>query len=95
MANGEWKDLQIRFIGKGTEKQPISLRAESPGEVVIQGQSNLKIGGEYLVVDGLYFTNGASPSRSVIQFFINEDKLANHCRVTNTVIKDFNKAQRK
>ncbi|MEM6802070.1 MAG: chondroitinase-B domain-containing protein [Bacteroidota bacterium] len=94
MKNGEWKDLQIRFIGKGTEKKPIILRAENPGEVLIQGQSDLKLAGEYLIVDGLYFTNGASPSRSVIQFFINEDSLANHCRITNTVIKDFNKAQR-
>jgi len=94
MANGEWDDIQIRFIGNGTEEQPITLRAETPGEVILQGESDLKLGGEYLVVDGLYFTNGASPSSSVIQFFINNDTLANNSRVTNSVIKDFNKAQR-
>ncbi|ARA94928.1 alginate lyase [Rhodothermaceae bacterium RA] len=94
MANGEWRDVRIRFVGYGTEDRPIILRAETPGQVVIQGQSDLKLGGEYLVVDGLYFTNGASPSGAVIQFFINEDTLANHSRVTNCVIKDFNKPQR-
>ncbi|MDW3652360.1 MAG: chondroitinase-B domain-containing protein [Bacteroidia bacterium] len=94
MANGEWKDIQIRFIGKGTKDKPISLRAETAGKVLIQGKSDLKLGGEYLVVDGLYFSQGASPSRSVIQFFIDEDMLANHSRVTNCVIKDFNKSQR-
>lgn len=94
MANGEWDDIQIRFVGNGTANEPITLRAETPGEVVIQGQSDLKLGGEYLVVDGLYFTNGASPSGAVIQFFIDEETLANHSRVTNCVIKDFNKAQR-
>ncbi len=94
MANGQWENVEIRLVAKGTEDQPITLRAETPGEVIIQGQSDLKLGGEYLVVDGLYFTNGASPSESVIQFFINKDTLANNSRVTNCVIKDFNKAQR-
>lgn len=94
MANGIWEDVQIKFYGIGTEEEPIKLRAETPGKVIIQGKSDLKLGGEYLIVDGLYFTNGASPSSSVIQFFINNDTLANHSRVTNCVIKDFNKAQR-
>lgn len=94
MRDGIWKDLQIRFYGKGTEKKPITLRAESPGQVIIQGQSDLKIGGEHLIVDGLTFTNGASPSRSLIEFALNKDTLANHSRITNCVIKDFNKAQR-
>ena len=94
MANGVWKDAQIKFFGVGTEERPITLRAETPGEVIIQGQSDLKMGGEYLVVNGLHFTNGASPSNSVIQFFINNDTLANHSRVTNCVIKNFSKPQR-
>ena len=94
MANGNWKDVQIKFIGIGTKENPITLRAETPGEVIIQGESDLKLGGEYLVVNGLVFTNGASPSHSVVQFFINKDTVANHTRITNCVIKDFNKPQR-
>ena len=94
MANGNWDDVEIRFYGLGTENQPIVLKAESPGEVIISGQSNLRLGGAYLVVDGLHFKNGASPSQSVIQFFINNDTLANNSIVTNCVIEDFNKAQR-
>lgn len=94
LANGVWQDIQLRFYGKGTQEAPITLRAETAGEVMFSGESDLKLGGEYLVVDGLYFTNGASPSQSVIQFFINKDTLANHCRVSNCVIEDFNKAQK-
>ncbi|MTI20425.1 alginate lyase, partial [Fulvivirga sp. RKSG066] len=93
MANGEWNDLRIRFTSQGTENQSITLKAETPGEVIIQGKSDLKIGGEYLVVEGLFFTNGASPSESVIEFAI-DDVVANNCRVTHCVIKDYNKAQR-
>lgn len=94
MTDGEWKDIQIRFFGNGTENKPITLRAESPGEVIIKGESNLKLGGAHLVVDGLYFTKGFSPSRSVVAFGISDDTLANHSRITNCVIKDFNKLQR-
>ncbi len=94
LANGIWKDVQIKFFGQGMKDAPITLRAETPGEVIIQGESDLKLGGEYLVVDGLYFTNGASPSHSVIQFFISNDTLANNSRVTNCAIVDFNKSQR-
>ena len=54
---------------------PITLRAETSGEVKIQGKSDLKLGGEFLVVEGLHFTNGASPSQSVIQFYIDDDTL--------------------
>lgn len=94
LANGSWQDVNIKFYGMGTKGNPITLRAETAGEVLIQGESDLKLGGEFLVVDGLHFTNGASPSRSVIHFFINNDTLANNSRVTNCVIKDFNKSQR-
>ena len=94
MANGIWEDIKIRFSGEGTKDAPITLRAETPGEVFIQGKSDLKIGGEHLVVEGLYFTNGFSPSNAVIAFAISDEELANHSRVTNCVILDFNKQQR-
>lgn len=94
MANGVWKDVQIRFTGQGTENAPIILRAETPGEVFIEGASDLKFGGEYLTVSGLYFRNGQTPSRTVIDFRISEDTLANHCRVTQCVIEEYNQSHR-
>jgi len=94
MANGDWKDVEIRFVGYGTEKQPITLKAETAGDVVIKGKSDLKLGGEYLVVNGLYFTDGSSPSEAVIQFSINQDTVANHSSIINCVIIDYNKPQR-
>ena len=87
LANGVWKDLQIKFIGEGTENQPITIKAETPGQVIIEGVSDLKFGGEYLVVDGLYFKNGYSPSDAVIEFRIDKKTIANHCAFTNSVIE--------
>ncbi len=94
LANGIWKDVEIKFIGQGTADKPIILRAETAGEVFIEGKSNLKFGGEYLEVHDLFFRNGHSPSREVIEFRIDKNKLANHCKVTNCVIKGFNQLQR-
>lgn len=94
LTNGVWKDIQINFTGKGTEANPISLLAETPGEVFIEGQSCLKLAGEYLNVDGLYFKNGYTPTQVVIEFRINKDSLARHCKVTNCVIENFNQPNR-
>lgn len=98
LANGIWKDVQIKFRGKGTNENPIILKAETAGKVTIEGESYLKFGGEHLVVDGLHFKNGFSPSNAVIDFKIGHkdgsDEIANNCKVTNCVIEDFNKPKR-
>jgi len=93
LANGIWNDVQIKVTASGTEDRPITLSAETAGEVFLQGKSNLELGGDYINVEGLTFTNGYSPSRAVIKFEV-EDTVANHCIVRNCVIKDYNKAQR-
>lgn len=93
LANGVWKDVEIKFTGKGSEAKPITLRAETPGEVSFEGQSDLKFGGEYLVVSGVCFKNGYTPSQAVVAFKLG-DKVANHCRFTNSVIEDYNQLKR-
>ena len=94
LANGVWKDVEIKFNGQGTNENPIVLRAETEGKVFIEGLSNLAFGGEYLEVSGLHFRNGHSPSDNVIAFRLDENTIANNCKVTNCVIVDFNKLQR-
>ncbi len=93
LANGVWKDLQLKITSSGTEKAPIRISAETPGEVFLQGQSNIELGADYVTLEGLYFNKGYSPSRAVIYFAV-EDTVANHCVVTNCVIEDYNKPQR-
>ncbi len=93
MANGVWTDMRLEVTNSGTEDKPITISAETAGEVFVQGQSDLKLGGDYITVDGLYFVNGYSPSSAVINFAV-KDTVANHCIITNCVIKDYNKPQR-
>lgn len=90
LANGIWQDFEILFTGQGTEKQAIELTAQTKGKVILSGQSNLRLAGEYLVVSGLVFKDGYSPTGEVISFRQNSNNLANHSRVTETVIDHFN-----
>ncbi len=94
LASGTWNDFEILFRGKGTEKKPITLTAEEKGKVFISGRSNLRMAGEYLVVSGLVFKNGYTPTSEVISFRRNKDDLAYHSRVTEVVIDGFNNPER-
>ena len=94
LKNGTYSDLQIKFYGEGTKAKPITLTAETAGKVFIEGQSNLQIGGNYLYVEGLHFRNGYTPTRNVIRFKIDDQRIAFHSKVTNSVIEEFTQLDR-
>jgi poly(beta-D-mannuronate) lyase len=94
LQNGEWKDVKLALDCMGTEEKPIIFKAEAAGKVIVTGYSSLKLGGAYIIVEGLYFTNGFAGNDAVIDFRVNKNKLAIHCRVTNCVINDFNNPRR-
>ncbi|MBC3765810.1 polysaccharide lyase 6 family protein [Neptunicella marina] len=90
LKNGVWTDFEILLKGKGTKQSPISLTAETKGKVILSGQSNLRLAGEYLQASGLVFKNGYTPTSAVIEFRQNKENLAYHSRVTEMVIDNFN-----
>ena len=94
MANGVWTDTQIAFYAEGAPGDTITLRAETPGKVILNGRSTLRIGGDYLKVDGLWFDRGALTDGHIIQFRRSSSRLANHSRLTNCAITDYNPPNR-
>ncbi len=94
LANGVWRDFEILFIGDGEPGNPITLTAQTKGQVVLSGQSNLRLAGDHLVVSGLVFRDGYSPTNTVISFRRTKGEPANYSRVTETVIDRFNKPER-
>jgi poly(beta-D-mannuronate) lyase len=94
LANGTWTDFEILFKGSGKKDKPITLTAETKGKVILSGQSNLRLGGEYLEVSGLVFKNGHTPTKEVISFRQDKDTLAYNSRVTETVIDKYNQPER-
>ena len=89
LKNGEWKNFEILFVGQGTAEKPIRLSAETKGKVLLSGKSNLRIAGEYLVVSGLVFKNGYTPTGEVVAFKRNDKNLANNSRITEIVIDNY------
>lgn len=91
LKNGEWKDFQILFEGKGSPEAKITLRAETLGGVIITGRSNLRIGGAYLNVSGLVFKSGYSPTRELIDMRSEKYKSTAFLELSDIVIDGFNK----
>ena len=94
LANGVWEDFEIVLDAEGTAEKPISLTAQDKGKVVLSGRSNLRLAGEHLVVRGLVFRNGHTPTKEVIAFRRNKEHLANNSRVTEVVVDRFNNPER-
>lgn len=94
LADGVWKDAELVFHGKGTKEAPIMLTVENKGKVTIEGSSNLKIYGKHLIINGLVFTNGFTPTNEVITFKKDNETLANNCQLTECVIDNFSNPER-
>ena len=94
LANGTWEDFEILFTGKGKKDKPIVLTAETKGEVILSGQSNLRLAGQYLEVSGLVFKDGYTPTSEVISFRQNNENLAYNSRVSEVVIDNYNQPER-
>jgi len=95
LANGVWRDFDMLVEGKGTEAAPITVRAQTPGEVILSGQSSLRLAGRHLVVSGLVFRDGYTPRSEVISFRKDSDNLAFNSRVTETVIDNYSNPDRR
>ncbi len=93
IESGTYTDQELKWVGNGTEEAPITIAAEEPGSVKISGASYLRFGGEWLTIDGLHFVDGSQPSGAVIEYRYSKT-LANNCRVTNTVIENYNPTNR-
>ena len=94
LANGVWKDAELVFEGTGTKENPITLTVEEKGKVTLEGNSNLQMAGDYLIVEGLVFKNGYTPTNAVISFRKSREEMANNSRLTECVIDNYNNPER-
>ncbi|WP_313217226.1 polysaccharide lyase 6 family protein [Stenotrophomonas sp.] len=94
LANGVWRDIDLLLRGTGKIGQPIRLTAQTPGQVILSGQSQLRLAGAYLEVSNLVFRDGWAPGGEVVSFRASSKEWANHSRVTGVVIDRYNKPDR-
>ncbi|QBN17440.1 polysaccharide lyase 6 family protein [Flavobacterium nackdongense] len=88
MKDGVWTDVVINFNSIASSTESITLRAQIPGKVVLNGGSKLIFSKPNLVVQGLLFKKGVITKKdaSVISFE------SENCRLTNSGIIDYNPA---
>ncbi len=93
MAKGDWKNLNLVFEANGANEKPITITAEEAGKTRLTGSSSIRFAGNYLVIDGLYITDGYAEG-AAIEFRKNDKILANNCRITNCAIDNYSKPDR-
>jgi poly(beta-D-mannuronate) lyase len=79
LADGVWRDQAIKFRANGTAERPITLRATTPGKVVLSGKSSIEIDGEYIVVSGLLFQDGTDDGDTIAL-------KGQHCQLTECAV---------
>lgn len=81
--DGEYQDIVIQLKGNGREDAPITLRAQTPGGVVLKGASQIKLTGTWLAAEDFSFKKLNSDTKvSHITF----SKESSHCRVSGCSI---------
>lgn len=85
MKDGNWHNTVINFNSKASALASITLKAQTPGKVVLDGNSTLTFSNPNLIVDGLLFKEGfLDGETSVVNF------KSDNCRLTNVAIIDYN-----
>ena len=74
-------DQRINFTANGTAGNPILLRAQTPGGVIFTGETTMDISGDYVIIEGFYWKEGAAANNHV-QFRKNS-VYANHSTIRN------------
>ena len=90
LQDGNWTNQQIHLCTSGTEERPVTLRAQTPGQVILDGSSSLNISGDWLVADGLNFDGGALGAGDHVVEFRGSCGEATNSRLTNSAITDYN-----
>ncbi|WP_236546335.1 chondroitinase-B domain-containing protein [Stenotrophomonas sp. 364] len=78
LADGVWRDTDLLLRGTGKIGQPIKLTAQTPGKVILSGQSQLRLAGSYLEVSNLVFRDGWAPGSEVVSFRASSKEWATH-----------------
>lgn len=94
LKSGVWKDIALIIQTGGTAQQPLIIAAQEPGKVFFTGNSFVRFGSNYITVSGIYFKDGCTKERAVIEFRNKEQQLASHCRFTQCVIENYSRPER-
>lgn len=91
MSAGTWRDSDLVVNARGEEEAPVRVVAEESGAVVVTGRSRLRIGGAWVTVEGLHFSECDHPG-DLIQFRTSSSNPARDSKLLECAIVDSNPA---
>lgn len=92
LRDGEWRDLDLVIDFDAAAEAPLTVRAQTPGRVVLTGASRARLGGSHLVLQGLLFRDGIMRQQHVIAFRVDSDRPARHSRVADCAVINYRPA---
>lgn len=88
LREGEWRDAELLVEASGTREHPVVVRASAPGRVILTGNASLRVSGEHVVIEGLWFKNATPQSGDVVSFRKDARHAARHCRLRECAITE-------
>jgi len=91
LADGTWNNTFIYIDDNGSAASPITIEAQTPGSVLMTGNSRVYMEGSYITVTGLVFQNPSNliNNGSTIEPVF-ELSQCNYCKVLNNKIDTYN-----
>ncbi|MDB2385524.1 discoidin domain-containing protein [Polaribacter sp.] len=96
LANGVWTNTEIDIYVNATASNPVIISAENYGQVFLEGNSSVSMGGSYIIVEGFVFQNASGLITSsdridpIIEFRDDSNRNCTNCTVSNIKIDGFN-----
>lgn len=96
LSNGIWTNATINISKFGTASNPITIKAQTAGQVFLEGNSKITMGGAFIKIEGLVFRNPSNLSQtattvqSVIEFRSSSSVNCHNCSIRNILIENFN-----
>lgn len=97
-GNSPYSDLAVILKGNGTSDLPIVIMAETAGNVLLTGNSQVKLGGNYIYFEGFSFGGNEVPDNlideGVIEFRsgTSSSDWCNNCKIKNIKFDAFNQS---
>ncbi len=93
MRDRVWRSVQLRLLANGQPGKPITLKAQTPGKVVLSGCTSIVLAGSFIVIDGLTFEDGPDAATGIIGFARPGEtpdtfRLSSSCRITQCAFID-------
>lgn len=83
LKDGEYQSLCLDLKWSGSKEQPIVVKAEHPGKVIVMGNTSIVLSGSNIVLSGIDFNKGKREKDGALVLVSGENNRITNCRFRN------------